>query len=167
MDAIAMGCLTAFLVARGPMSRWMLWVLGVVGTALMVFSLVFSIEAYRLGLGRNGLNMTVLAAGTCCVIAVAAQMRWRSWIVLRPLLLLGQRSYEIYLTHVFVVLGLFAWFVARGKPMNVVWPMFVAAVVLAALIGEVVARIYTEPMNRWLRRLWNDDPKKLGAVVDV
>ena len=166
MDAIALGCLTALLVARGPMMRGMRWAVGFVGTGLIVFSLAFSLKAYAWGLGRDGLNMTVLAVGTCCLIAVAAETRWRSWRVLAPVLGLGRRSYEIYLTHVFVVLGLFDWFVAEGKPMRAVWPMFAVAVVLAGVVGELVARGYSEPMNRWLRRLWGDGPKRLGSVVE-
>jgi len=166
MDAIALGCLTALVVAWKPMSRGVRWMAGLVGAGLVVFSLCFSLKAYVWGLGRDGLNMTVLAVGTCCLIAVAAETRWRSWRVLAPVLGLGRRSYEIYLTHVFVVLGLFDWFVAEGKPMRAVWPMFAVAVVLAGVVGELVARGYSEPMNRWLRRLWGDGPKRLGSVVE-
>jgi peptidoglycan/LPS O-acetylase OafA/YrhL len=157
MDAIAMGCLTALVLNRGKMSRAMLWLVGVVGAAMVVFSLCFSVQAYKWGWGRNGLNMTVLAVGTCGLIAVAAEARWRAPKVLLPVLKLGRRSYEIYLTHVFVVLGLFAWFVAKGKPMGWVWPMFGMAIGLAGIVGEGVARGYTEPVNRWLRRKWGDE----------
>jgi peptidoglycan/LPS O-acetylase OafA/YrhL len=168
MDAIAIGCLTALMLRDVPLlrSRFSLWVAGVCGAALVVFSLADSLQAYKWGLGRNGLNMTLLAVGTACLIAVAARTQWHSGFVLRPLLLMGQRSYEIYLTHVFVVLALFDWFVARGKPMAAVWPMFAATIVLAAVVGEIVARFYTEPVNRWLRRRWHDGPAELGAVVE-
>ena len=82
----------------------MLWTVGSLGTALLVFSLVFSIRAYIWGFGRNGLNMTILAVGACMVIAAAAQTQWRAPRIFEPILKLGQRSYEVYLTHVFVVL---------------------------------------------------------------
>jgi peptidoglycan/LPS O-acetylase OafA/YrhL len=165
MDAIALGCLTALLLRHQRWSSRTARLVGLCGAALLVFSLGFSIQAYRWGLGRNGLNMTLLAVGTCCVIAWAAQTRWHSWKVLQPLRMLGQRSYEIYLTHIFVVLGIFDLFV-RGKPMAAVWPMFAVVLVLAGLAGEFVARGYSEPMNRWLRRLWKDQPKRLGSVVE-
>src|SRR5271170_941851 len=99
MDAIALGCLTALFVARHRLSRAALWVVGSLGTALLVFSLAFSIRAYLWGLGRNGLNMTILAVGACMIIAVAAQTQWQAPRILKPLLKLGQRSYEVYLTH--------------------------------------------------------------------
>jgi hypothetical protein len=44
--------------------------------------------------------------------------------VLGPLLSLGQRSYEVYLTHMFVVLGVFSLFVAIGQPVSGVPGLF-------------------------------------------
>jgi peptidoglycan/LPS O-acetylase OafA/YrhL len=165
MDAIALGCLTALFLARRPLSRIALWTLGVCGTALLVFSLCFSIRAYVWGLGRNGLNMTILAVGTCMFIAAVAQTQWKAPRFLTPLLMLGQRSYEIYLMHIFVVLGFFSFFHAAGKPMRYVPAMFIAVILMAALLGELVARIYSEPMNRWLRKRWGDGPGKPGSVT--
>jgi peptidoglycan/LPS O-acetylase OafA/YrhL len=162
MDAIALGCLTAFFLAWRRLSRIVLWTLGVSGTALLVFSLGFSIRAYTWGLGRNGLNMTILAAGTCMLIAVAAQTQWKAPRVLTPLLSLGQRSYEIYLTHIFAVLALFSLFIAAGKPMRYVPALFIAVILITALLGELVARLYSEPMNRWLRSRWSGSTETPG-----
>jgi peptidoglycan/LPS O-acetylase OafA/YrhL len=165
MDAIALGCLTALFLARRHLSRITLWTLGVCGTALLVFSLCFSIRAYTWGLGRNGLNMTILAAGTCMFIAAVAQTQWKAPRFLTPLLMLGRRSYEIYLTHIFVVLGFFSLFLAAGKPMRYVPALFIAVILMAALLGELVARVYSEPMNRWLRKRLGDGPGRLGSVT--
>lgn len=105
MDAIALGCLTAILLAGRQLSRRWIHLCGWTGSALLVFSLCFSIRAYIWGLGRNGLNMTVLAAGAALAIVAAAQSGWHAPRVLLPLQILGQRSYEIYLTHMFAVVG--------------------------------------------------------------
>jgi peptidoglycan/LPS O-acetylase OafA/YrhL len=166
MDAIALGCLTALFVARRRLSRTVLWIVSALGTLLLVFSLGFSIRAYIWGLGRNGLNMTLLAVGACMVIAAVAQTQWQAPRSLKPLLKLGQRSYEVYLTHVFVVLGLFNLFVVAGKPMKAVPMLFIAAVLLAGILGELVARGYSEPMNRWLRKRWGVESKSLGSVIE-
>ena len=166
MDAIALGCLTALFAARGRLSRTVLWTVSALGTLLLVFSLGFSIRAYIWGLGRNGLNMTILAVGTCMIIVAFAQRQWRAPRSLTPLLKLGQRSYEVYLTHVFVVLGLFNLFVVVGKPMKAVPVLFIAAVLLTGILGELVARGYSEPMNRWLRKRWGVESKSLGSVIE-
>jgi peptidoglycan/LPS O-acetylase OafA/YrhL len=152
MDAIAMGCLTAILLAGRRISRRWVWVCAGAGAALLVFSFGFSIEAYKMGLGRNGLLMSVVGLGACLVIVAAVQSGWRAPWVLAPVLQMGQRSYEIYLTHMFVVIAAFAVFVAWGKPLAAVWWMFGAVIMVASLLGWVVSVGFSEPMNRWLRR---------------
>ncbi len=166
MDGIALGCLTALFVAGRRLSRNILWAVGGLGTALLVFSLGFSIRANIWGLGRNGLNMTILAVGTCMVITAVAQVPWQAPHILKPLLKLGQRSYEVYLTHAFVVLGLFRIFVAANKPMKAVPMLFISAIVVAGVLGEFAAQGYSEPMNRWLRIRWGDGPGRLGSVIE-
>jgi peptidoglycan/LPS O-acetylase OafA/YrhL len=167
MDAIAMGCLTALFVAQRRLSRSLLWIVACVGMALSIFILGLSIRANAWGLGRYGLDMTILALGTCMIISVSAQTKWHSPRLLAPFLILGQRSYEVYLTHMFVVFGLFHLFLIAGKPMKGVPAFFVTTIMLAGLLGELVARFYSEPMNHWLRNRWGEGPKRLGSVIEA
>lgn len=151
MDAIALGCMTAMFLSGKRLAQAWILSCGSVGSALLIFSLGFSIQAYKWGLGRNGLNFTVLAVGVCLVIASASQSQWRSPRILAPLLALGRHSYEIYLTHMFAVLALFAAFVHFGKPMRGVPVFFVSAIVVAGLLGQAVSTLFTGPMNRLIR----------------
>jgi peptidoglycan/LPS O-acetylase OafA/YrhL len=84
-----------------------------------------------------------------------------------PLQLLGRRSYEVYLTHMFVVFALFRLFVAAGSPLPGVPILFLMVVLIAALLGDWVARLYSEPMNRLLRKRRGQEPNRLGSVVDA
>lgn len=79
---------------------------------------------------------------------------------------MGQRSYEIYLTHMFAVLGVFSLFVMAGSTKKSVPILFVSIIVVAALLGELVARIYSERMNRWLRARWGDGAETMGSVME-
>lgn len=167
MDAIAMGCLTALLVSRYRVSRLVLWSCGVFGAAILIFILCFSEWAESLRLSRSGLDMTILAMGACMIIASSAQSEWSGPRVLRPLLRLGQRSYEVYLTHMFVVFAFFHLFVIAGEPMAAVPALFIAVVLTSGMLGEGVARSYSDPMNRMLRERWGDGSKRLGSVVEV
>jgi peptidoglycan/LPS O-acetylase OafA/YrhL len=151
MDGIALGCLTALIVARTRSSRSMRWVLSSAGLVLVVFILGFSLQAYRWGFGRYGLEMTVLAIGTCLLIAVSVQTEWESPRALLPLLRIGQYSYEIYLTHMFVVFASFHLFLIAGKQMRLVPALFAAVVIVSGVLGAMVAQGYSEPMNRLLR----------------
>jgi peptidoglycan/LPS O-acetylase OafA/YrhL len=154
MDAIALGCLTALVVWRVRFSRIALWGVWWVGVALLIFSLCFSLTGEAWGLERTGLDMTVVAVGTCLVIAAVAQTGWKAPRILSPLLRLGERSYEVYLTHMFVVFLAFGLFVRAGKPMWCVPALFIGVIVMAGLLGEVVARFYSEPLNRLIRERW-------------
>ena len=151
MEGIALGCLTALLVSRTCFSRRMLWILTGGGVTIVACSLVFSWQAYVGWLGRTGLNMTVLGLGTCLFIAATAQTQWKSPRLLVPLLRLGRYSYEVYLTHMFVVFGFFGLFLDAGAAMRLVPVFFIATILVAGLLGAAVAILYSEPMNRFLR----------------
>jgi peptidoglycan/LPS O-acetylase OafA/YrhL len=152
MDAIALGCLAALLVSRVQLSHRALRTITAVGVLLLVFILCFSLRAQSWRLGRYGLDMTVVAAGTCLIATAAAQTKWRAPRAMRPLLELGQRSYEVYLTHMFVVFALFEIFLRAGKPMGWVPALFVGTILISGLVGALVARFYSEPLNKTLRR---------------
>jgi peptidoglycan/LPS O-acetylase OafA/YrhL len=151
MDAIALGCLTALFLNSRTLTRSTLRVLRVVGSLLILFILGFALVSRDLGLERTGLDMSILAVGTCMVIAAAAQKVGSESSVWAPLRWLGQRSYEIYLTHMFVVIVLLKMFIAAGKPLPGVPLFFIGTVIFAGLLGGLVARFYSEPLNRYLR----------------
>lgn len=167
MEGIALGCLTALIVSRKSFSRPALWVLGISGATIVAASLLFSWQAYRGWLGRTGLNFTVLGIGTCMFIAATTQTQWRSPRILTPLLKIGQYSYEVYLTHMFVVFSLFGLFLDRGKPMRLVPVLFIVTILVAGVLGAVVAHLYSEPMNRYLRERTRNiqDQRELVAGV--
>jgi peptidoglycan/LPS O-acetylase OafA/YrhL len=154
MDAIALGCLTALAVARFPLSPHALRRLTVAGSALLILILGFAAQPANRALERAGLDMTILALGTCMVIAAVSQSHWKSPGMLRPLAQLGQRSYEVYLTHMFVVFAFFRLFLLAGKPRFAVPLLFLVVIVGSALFGEVVARFYSEPLNHLMRSRW-------------
>jgi peptidoglycan/LPS O-acetylase OafA/YrhL len=165
MDAIALGCLTAMFLSSRQITRRSIRLCALSGSALLVFSLCFSIRAYAWGLGRNGLNFTILALAVCLILAAASQSSWRAPRLLFPLLVLGQRSYEIYLTHIFAVVALFAAFVHFGQPTRAIPILFAAAIVASGLLGWLVSVLYAEPMNRLIRTRTRTGPSSLAAAT--
>jgi peptidoglycan/LPS O-acetylase OafA/YrhL len=159
MDGIALGCLTALIVSRIRFSRRWILILGAGGAIVVALSLVFSWQAYRDWLGRTGLNMTVLALGTCMFIAATAQTQWQGPRWLRPLMKIGQYSYEVYLTHMFVVFGFFGLFLDLGSRMQLVPALFVITIFVSGVLGAFVAHFYSEPMNQLLRVRSGSDQK--------
>jgi peptidoglycan/LPS O-acetylase OafA/YrhL len=157
MEGIALGCLTALIVSRTHFSRTAVWIMGSGGALIVTLSLIFSWQTRHDWLGVTGLRMTILGIGTCMFIGATAQTQWKAPRILSPLLKIGQYSYEIYLTHVFVVFGLLSLFLGAGKPMSLVPVYFVGTILISGLLGAAVANLYSEPMNRFLR-------SKLGST---
>lgn len=152
MDAIALGCLTALLMARRRFAPRTITVWTLAGLILVGFCLGFSGTVRRLGLTSAGLGMTVLAVGTCMLIAAAAQSRWQAPRMIGWVLVYGRRSYEIYLTHMFVVFACFHFFMRHtSRSLRLVPILFVVTIILAGLLGELVGRYFSEPANRWIR----------------
>jgi peptidoglycan/LPS O-acetylase OafA/YrhL len=164
MDAIALGCLTALLLSNRRAPR-MLPYLSAVGLFAMISILGFSTDGDALQ--RSGLDMSVLAIGTCLVIVGTARTDRKSRVALHPLRWLGRRSYEVYLTHMFVVMAFFHVFVSFGKPQAAVSLLFVAVLAASGFLGEIVARYFSDPMNRMLRYHWRRGGKELGEFEET
>src|SRR6185312_5494171 len=56
-------------------------------------------------LGRTGLDGTVLSVGACFVIAAPTPTGMRGGRLTQPIRWMGRHSYEIYLTHEFIVVS--------------------------------------------------------------
>lgn len=163
MDAIALGCLTALALCAVRLDRRKIWLAGLTGAAVLAFFLVATVPA----LVHTGLDMSIIAIGTCLTIAASEQSGWRSPVVLRPLAGLGQRSYETYLTHMFVVFACFELFLRIGKPPYAVPLLFGAVILAAGLLGALTARLSSEPLNRLLRSRWQRARSRLAAALPL
>ncbi|HEX3927043.1 MAG TPA: hypothetical protein VHW65_03530, partial [Gemmatimonadales bacterium] len=105
-------------------------------------------------LGRSGTDDSLLALSVCLVIAAVTLRRSHGLRWTAPLRWFGRHSYELYLSHEFVVMAgvaLFAWKFPHGASRPVIG-LFVLGIVLAsAPLAWALARWFTEPANRWLR----------------
>ena len=162
MDSIALGCLTALFVAHRTLSRRFIYIFVGSGLTLLIFCLGFEPQLETLGLEKTGLDMSILSVGACMIIAAAAKTGWQAPRIFSPFLAFGQRSYEVYLTHMFVIFACFNLFLNAGKPLYVVAPLFLVAIVLSGVLGELIARFYSEPANHWLRSRFGVSPKTSG-----
>jgi hypothetical protein len=168
MDMIVIGCIFGFLADRlcqipsrnvVRLAR----VLDPVGLAVLIYMAVPSwnvavpasarpaaevLDRVRLSLIHHGVHQDVVALATCLLLAgsvlrPAAGSRWGL-----PLRWMGRASYEIYLTHMFVIVGL----CQSNLPWRVPIPVCIAAmVVLSSTLGFLVSRFLSEPANRLLR----------------
>jgi peptidoglycan/LPS O-acetylase OafA/YrhL len=151
MDAIALGCLAALLSQAISLSSRTSLVLQSAGATLAIFIVSFKGVVSRMGLYRTGLDITLLALGACLILIAISQRnrtgsRWTAavrWF--------GRNSYEVYLTHMFVVFGLHRIFELMGSPYRWSLLWYAAIVPITGVLGAVVARYFSEPLNRRLR----------------
>jgi peptidoglycan/LPS O-acetylase OafA/YrhL len=147
LDCIAMGCAAALLGDRIRAPRF-------VGPVLMM-----AVASVRPGaLARSGFDVTLLALGTALTLmSIRRNPSAGRWT--RPLQWLGRNSYEVYLTHMFVVTAATQVYTALGSPIRWALAWFVGVTTVSAFLGDAVARWYSEPLNRKLRQTArNEEP---------
>jgi peptidoglycan/LPS O-acetylase OafA/YrhL len=155
MDGIALGCLAALFAARwgqrlGPGVLRTMMALGIAAVSLIV---VFRKLPLSLGLQEVGLGVSVLELGVALIL-IALSRGIGSTVLARgtgSIRAIGRWSYEIYLTHMLVVLGLVP-FIVESKP-AAPWILGWYALLLIASValGWAVHDLYSEPLNRALR----------------
>ena len=158
-DAIAMGCLTA-LAAHAVLRRngglsprlpALCLALQALGVALMLIFAFWPRWHWLRPIGRSGTDDSLLALGACFFIFGSVVRRPRPMLgpISAPLRWFGRHSYEVYLTHEFVVIAGTDLLLRTHRGAPALWCC--AIVALTAPLGWAVARWFTEPLNRYLR----------------
>jgi peptidoglycan/LPS O-acetylase OafA/YrhL len=152
-DAIALGCFTAIVSHGRELSRRVVHALLYGGGAVSLAVLLYAKSPQLQYFNDRDLHLTLLALGTAALMVAGVRVTVGSTAaaLLRPLIACGRRSYEIYLTHGFVVLTAVSWFHARGAPPGAVYPLVGAVLALSWCLGAAVERWLSAPANRWLR----------------
>lgn len=155
MSAIAAGVAAAIIAARArPRAAVAAWLCGVGGIGLLV-ALLWGPWLWRL-IGNGTMLVLTLSTAALLVglqwrqqLAPRAGMRGLGWLRSQ-----GRLSYEIYLTHMFVVYSLVALFKSSGGDLRGGWLWYLPGVLLCWGLGALVARHFTAPVERALRARW-------------
>jgi len=157
MDGIAFGCIAAWITARVQLSRPVLRGAMALGIVATISIMVFRQQVSDLGLKRVGLDLTILEMGTALLLMALARgvgdaTLSRGTALLR---LAGRCSYEIYLTHMFVVFGaMHAFrhlFGAQASSPAIYAITYTIMLALSILLGYIVERLVSNPLNEALR----------------
>jgi peptidoglycan/LPS O-acetylase OafA/YrhL len=156
-DGLAFGVLAALFSWRYPPSRTTLRGLLLVGLTATALVIVARETTFALGLPARGLDITLLEAGVACML-----IAFQAGVGTRPLMwtgtslvrLSGRLSYEIYLSHMLIVLPATTWFFATfgARPSHaLILTTYALLLTITVLIGWLVAQYVSEPANRRLR----------------
>jgi peptidoglycan/LPS O-acetylase OafA/YrhL len=167
MSAIAIGVLAALIAARWQprrpaVARW-LAVIGACGIAAVMLAMPWLWPLL------HDAVLLALSLSTGCLLlglhgrhAAAPSRALPGFGWLRSM---GRLSYEIYLGHMFVVFGVVAAFRASGADLRYGFLWYLPAVAAAWALGALVARVYSIPCERALRRRLSKPPATATAFV--
>ena len=127
----------------------MLFAMQLVGSGLLLLIAIWPHWPGMRQIGNSGLDGTVLAVGTCLIMFSTVLLRRRGGRWTSPIRWFGRHSYEVYLTHEFIVVwATVVYAKLRIGPLPV-W--YAAVTVFSAALGALVGHYFAEPMNRRLR----------------
>ena len=155
-DLIALGCATAIIqsfVAKQRIGRKLFLAVSSAGLGLSICAIAAMPIPENIVWGPTllGIGIALLLLGmTGCEHRFGSFFAPLSW----PLRILGQRSYEVYLFHGVILLLLVNYLKALDFDLVPWSPVFLPLFVLiCAVIGELIGKFWSEPANRFVRRL--------------
>ncbi|MGH9571904.1 MAG: acyltransferase family protein [Candidatus Acidiferrales bacterium] len=152
MDAIAIGCIAAMISQSVKLSPRLRSAMLCTGAILAIFLTMFRTFALRLGIYRVGLDVTLLSLGIALMCIAFAQGKKPGRIEWAWLRWFGRNSYEVYLTHMMVILPVVA-ILQRIDPTSRAAPVsYIVMIFACGALGAVIARYFSEPLNRYFRR---------------
>lgn len=152
MAAIATGVLTALLVQRWqapPRTARLLRLAG--GLGLLAVPL-YGRELWA-SFG-NGYMLVLTGSAAMLIAGLQADTGDRPMRGLGWLRSFGRLSYEIYLTHMFVVFALVALYRHGGSDVRAGFWWYLPLLALCWALGALLARFYSDPCDRAMRRRW-------------
>jgi peptidoglycan/LPS O-acetylase OafA/YrhL len=151
-DDIALGALAALLArSAGRHSKLAALALRCIGAAIIAVTFVVTQSAA----GSLVFGPTFMGLGAAAYLAGSAYTpgRYSTFVLER----FGSLSYEVYLFHMFLLVGFHPLFIATmnnpGTAVAISFAWFVVLIVGLLALGEFSARCYSEPANRVIRRL--------------
>ncbi|SMG36187.1 Peptidoglycan/LPS O-acetylase OafA/YrhL, contains acyltransferase and SGNH-hydrolase domains [Marivirga sericea] len=160
VDSIALGCMTAIITSKLTFSKALNYFFLTLGWSMVILIFVFKGFIYKAGIVDLGLNITILSVGVSLILfwmheKHKSKEENRHYIFgwLRNM---GIYSYEIYLTHMFIVIFGAQLFEKLSIGSNWLIPYLISLLLISYFLGKIIFHKFSEPVNIWLRRKLNN-----------
>ena len=149
MDGIAIGCLAAIFAnkARSRLTLISLLTLGFILFSIVVFFRKF---VFNLGITALGVNVTILEISIAFILIASQQIdiKLTGFAMIQWF---GRNSYEIYLTHSFIIVFAANILASLHQPTWLLSIEYLLIVLSSGLLGQTIATYYSEPLNQLFR----------------
>lgn len=149
MSAIAFGVLTALLAQVWKTSEQFARAIAVLGGIGLIAIYFFGSEVWKV---IHGYSMLILCLSACLLVFAAQRLESRPRWGWQWLAKMGRLSYEIYLSHMFIVLSICTAYRAYfGENMRWTFAVYIPVVFACLMLGVVLERWVSAPMMQYLR----------------
>ena len=158
MDSIAIGCLFAIMSYKKVIPKLVTTLFSTIGVIIVLFVLVQKRGTAYPFLSELYLFKTLLSVGVGLLLISSVRQQLSGWFrtLLSPLIFYGKISYEVYLSHVFVVLAGVTLYRHYGSNLSYSLFWLIGMIALSALLGYLVKEYFSEPMNTWIRNRYKN-----------
>lgn len=158
MDGIAIGCLAALYKNKINSQPYLSKFLFVLGLLLFCIIFLFRHLANQLGITAMGLNVTILEIGLAFILMTINNSKKMHRLIL-PLQWLGKNSYEIYLTHMFIVMLFAKLFYSLKMSPYLIIIDYLLMIIGCGILGHIVAVYFSSPLNQFFRNVRLKNPE--------
>lgn len=162
MDSIALGCLFALISHNKVISTLTTTVFSLLGILLVVFVLMVKKDPSFEILMNAYLFKTIISVGVGLLLISSVRQQLQPLLrrVLAPLIMYGRLSYEVYLTHMFVVYSGIKLYKKYDVSLNSAFIWLLGIILISGVLAYVVEQFFSRPMNLWLRK----DQRKTALI---
>lgn len=152
MDSIAIGCLMAIWTHKKEISSWLLKSFNVLGVVLIILVLFFKYDLSLTALKDMYVYPTIISVGTGLVLISSVRQKLALRSFLYPIVWYGRLSYEVYLTHMFIVYSGIRLYKYYGSPLAYAPIWLLGIIIISGLLGFVIEKYFSVPLNNKIRK---------------
>jgi peptidoglycan/LPS O-acetylase OafA/YrhL len=151
MDSIAIGCLIALYTHKREFSKKILFSFNFLGALMIIFVLLFKNSSVIPFISNNYLYDSIISFGTGIILISSVRQNLYFEQLLYPITWYGRLSYEVYLTHMFVVYSGYRLYKSFGSPLHYAIAWLAGIIIVSGILGYFIERYFSSPLNLRLR----------------